>query len=128
MKNIISWFEIPVVEMERAKKFYETIFNIKLMVQTMGEATMGFFPCFCDCEEYCECVGGALVKYEGAKPSTDGTYVYFNGGKDLQGILARVEQAGGKITLPKSLINEEIGYYAMFLDTEGNKIALHSRN
>lgn len=128
MKNIITWFEIPVVEMERAQKFYETVFNFKMMIQTMGEATMGFFPCLCDCKNNCDCVGGALVKYEGAKPSIDGTYVYFSGGNDLQTVLNRVEKAGGKITVSKSLINEEIGYYALFIDTEGNKVALHSRN
>jgi len=127
MKNIISWFEIPVLNMERAKEFYETIFSFKIRVESMGEAIMGFFPCKCDCKDVCECVGGALVELDGEKPSGDGTNVYFDCGQDLQPVLARVERAGGKIVIPKSLIAEEIGYYANIIDSEGNRIALHSK-
>jgi uncharacterized protein len=134
MCSVINWFEIPVMDMERAKKFYETIFEFEIGIEEMGEATMGFFPCDCDCDddEECDCdcdsVGGALIKHPQAKPSADGTTVYFDGGEDLQNILDKVEAAGGKIIVPKMLIDEEIGYFAYVLDTEGNKIAVHSLN
>jgi predicted enzyme related to lactoylglutathione lyase len=61
-------------------------------------------------------------------PSTDGTLVYFTAHSgDLANELGRVEAAGGKVLLPKRLITEDIGYMGLFLDTEGNKLALHSR-
>lgn len=134
MGSIINWFEIPVIDMERAKKFYETIFEFEITVDEMDEALMGFFPCVCDCDcendEDCDCEGvnGALIKHPQLKPSADGTTIYFDGGEDLQNILNKVEAAGGKILVPKMLIDEEIGFFAYVLDTEGNKIALHSLN
>jgi hypothetical protein len=73
-------------------------------------------------------VGGTLVDSGGYhKPSaTDGPLIYLNGNPDVQIVLSRVEAAGGKITVPKTEISPEYGYMAVFLDTEGNRIALHS--
>ena len=127
MKNIINWFEIPVIDMDRAKKFYETLFGFDIRVEQMGDTLMGFFPCLCDCQEECPCVGGALVKADDLKPSGDGTFVYFDGGADMQGILDKVEPAGGKIAIPKTIVTPEIGYIAELFDSEGNRIALHSK-
>jgi hypothetical protein len=122
------------MDMERAKKFYEAIFDFEITTEEMGDALMGFFPCICDCDcesdDDCECdgIGGALIKHPEAKPSADGTTVYFDGGADLQNILDKVEAAGGQIIVPKMLISEDIGYFCYVLDTEGNKIAIHSLN
>jgi predicted enzyme related to lactoylglutathione lyase len=71
--------------------------------------------------------GGALQQVDGYEPSAQGTIVYFYMGEDLSEALARVEPAGGKILTPKTLISEEFGYYAHFLDTEGNRVGLHSQ-
>jgi len=122
MKNICVWFEIPVKDFEKAKKFYNEIFRIAMTEQEMGGALMGFFPM--------EDMGnsGAIVKGEGYVPSDKGTTIYLNGGNDLQEIVERIEPAGGKILLEKMKISDEIGYMAIFLDTEGNKLALHSQN
>jgi len=120
MKNAITWFDIPVIDFERAVKFYEEIFGISMYKEPMGGHEMAFFPCDRGG------VGGALVQYPGGKPTTDGTMVYFDGGENLSTILSKVETAGGKIIVPKKLIREDIGYFAIFIDIEGNRVALHS--
>ena len=123
MKNAINWFEIPVTNYERAKKFYVTILDLEIIDYHMPEKKMkyGMFPY--DMEN--SGVGGAIVQMEEMKPSTDGSTVYLNGGEDLNVALNKVEAAGGKIFMPKTDIDEN-GFIAQFLDTEGNRVALHS--
>lgn len=123
MTNAVNWFEIPVTNYERAKRFYSEILGQEIIDHDMGEKNMkyGIFPY--DMENYK--VGGALLEMEGMNPSQDGSTVYLNGGDDLSIPLARVENAGGKIVMPKTDINEN-GFIAQFIDTEGNRVALHS--
>jgi predicted enzyme related to lactoylglutathione lyase len=120
MKNYINWFEIPVEDFDRAKLFYETIFGLKLEAMEMMGINMAFFPAEPGT------ASGSLCKGENYKPSMDGTLVYLNGNPDLSAVLDKVEGAGGKVILPKTQITPEIGYMAMFIDCEGNKVALHS--
>jgi predicted enzyme related to lactoylglutathione lyase len=123
-KNVISWFEIPVENFDRAKKFYEAILEIEIIVMpTMEDKSMkyGMFPF--DMEG--GGVGGGLSEMKGFEPSTKGSLVYLNGADDLNHPLSLVEKAGGKILLPKTSIGEN-GFMAYFKDTEGNKIAFHS--
>ena len=120
MKNAINWFEIPASNFDRAVKFYNSVFVAEMYIMPMGGCQMGFFPCDQGS------VGGAIVTGEGYKPSSEGTMVYLNGGDDLNIPLNRVESAGGKVLVPKTLITEEIGYFAIFMDCEGNKVAFHS--
>lgn len=122
-KNAISWFEIPTIDLDRATAFYESLFDIKLNPFDTPNLKMRMFPL----EDWTG-VGGALTFAEGFyKPSaTDGPLIYLNGNPDVQIFLDRIEAAGGKILLPKTLISPEYGHMAMFLDTEGNRIALHS--
>ena len=122
LKNSISWAEIPVTDFDRAKKFYSTIYDYEMPSQQMGPNLMGFLLM----EQENQGIGGAIVKGEGYVPSPDGTLVYLNGGKDLNVVLNRVEAAGGKVLVPKTLITPELGYFALFLDTEGNKLGIHS--
>jgi uncharacterized protein len=123
-KNVISWFEIPTTDLDRAQKFYETIFDTELVPMDMPDLKMRMFPV----EDPMTAIGGALVfSKDFYKPSsTDGTLVYLNGNPDVQNALDKVEAAGGKIIVPKTQITPEIGYMAVFIDTEGNRIALHS--
>ena len=123
-KNAISWFEIPTQDLERAQKFYETIFGIELVPLDVQNLKMRMFPI----EEPTSGVGGALCyNKDFYKPSsTDGPLVYLNGNPDVQNILDKVEDAGGKILVPKTQISPEYGYMAVLIDTEGNRIALHS--
>ena len=120
LTNSLNWFEIPVTDFERAKLFYSMIYNYEMPDQMMGPLHMGFLLV----EK--GGIGGAIVQGEGYVPSQEGTLVYLNGGKDLNVVLNRVENAGGQIILPKTKINDELGYFAIFLDCEGNKVALHS--
>jgi uncharacterized protein len=124
MKNAISWFEIPTTDIERAQKFYETIFQIKLAPLETDNFKMRMFPL----DDPMNGVGGTLVKTDGfhVPSATDGPLIYLNGNPDVQIILDRIEAAGGKITVPKTNISDEYGYMAVFIDTEGNRIALHS--
>ncbi|MEP1150950.1 MAG: VOC family protein [Balneola sp.] len=124
-KHMMSWFEIPVMDVKRAKKFYETIFDIELSGMDMGdEFKMEVFP------GDQESVSGALV-YNASwyKPSkTDGPLIYLNGNPDLQIIEDKIEAAGGTVTISKREISPDHGYMAVFEDTEGNRIALHSNS
>ena len=123
MKNALNWFEIPVSDLDRAKQFYGTVLNGELNVQPMGEdGTMAILPSR-------DGVGGALVKSDSDDwdytPSQKGSIVYLNGGNDLSVPLSKVETAGGKVLVDKMDIGEN-GFVAFFLDTEGNKVGLHS--
>ena len=124
MDNAISWFEIPATDIDRAQKFYERIFLIKMNALDVPSMKMRMFPL----DDPMKGVGGTLVDSGGFhKPSaTNGPLIYLNGNPDVEIVLGRVEAAGGKITVPKTQISEEYGYMAVFLDTEGNRIALHS--
>jgi len=123
-KNAISWFEIPTQDLERAEKFYETIFGIKLVPLDVQNLRMRMFPI----EDPTSGVGGALCYNKDfyKHSSTDGPLVYLNGNPDVQNILDKVEGAGGKVLVPKTQISPEYGYMAVLIDTEGNRIALHS--
>lgn len=123
-ENVVGWFEVPVRNMERAIKFYETVLGLSLSPQDMGGVQMAWFP-------FAEGSGapGSLILDENFyRPSaTDGVLIYFTcPSGDLLNELARVEGAGGKVLQGKTLIAEEYGYLAICLDTEGNRIALHS--
>ena len=120
MANVINWFEIPVSNIDRASKFYSAILGGELQQIEMMGTKMAFFPM--DGEG----VGGSLCQGDNHKPSPDGAKIYLNGGEDLNVPLVKVEKAGGKVIMPKTKINDEIGYMAFFVDTEGNNMAFHS--
>ena len=124
MKNAISWFEIPATDLARAQKFYETIFGMQMFPMDLENIKMRMFPL----DDTMTQVGGAIVDSGGFhKPSlTEGPLVYLNGNPDVQNVLDKVEGAGGKILVPKTQISPEYGYMAVLIDTEGNRIGLHS--
>ncbi len=118
--NYLSIFEIPSIEFSRAIAFYEAILKISITPIDMNETQMGLFP-FED-----QPVSGAIVCGPGCVPGESGVLIYLNGGNDLQNVLDDVVAHGGKITLPKTLIDAENGYFATFLDSEGNRLGVHS--
>lgn len=121
--NMVGWFEIPVDNMDRAKAFYETVFKVEIQLVDFGGLIMGWFP------DRGNVIGaqGTLIKQESYIPSQEGTLVYFIS-NNVQEELDRVEAAGGKIYQPKTQISPEHGYMAVFIDSEGNRVALHSKN
>jgi predicted enzyme related to lactoylglutathione lyase len=121
--NALNWFEIPVLDTVRARKFYETIFDIQMQTMDMKDMQMTVFP---STELPNGKVYGALVKSNFHVPSKDGSIIYLNANPSIQTVLDKIEMNGGKILFPKTLISEQIGYMAFFLDTEGNRVALHA--
>ncbi len=124
MKHAIDWFEIPTSNLERACAFYEKIFEFKLQpMELANRLRMAMFPV-----NPAESVGGALCHHpEFYSPAATGTLVYLNADPDLGSVLGRIEKAGGKIVVPKTQISPEYGFMAVFIDSEGNRVALHSR-
>ena len=123
MQNAISWFEIPVENLERAKKFYEAIFAATLTTMRAGPTgpRLALFPV-----DPTKGVSGALAQGTGYSPTTFGTKVYLYAGADLAVVLDRVEAAGGTVAVPKTQISPQFGYMGAFIDTEGNWVGLHS--
>jgi predicted enzyme related to lactoylglutathione lyase len=123
--NALNWFEIPAKDITRAKKFYESIFNIKMedMPEMMG-MKMSSFPADMGNGK----VSGALAQSTNHKPSTDGAVVYLNANPSIQTVIDRIESNGGKVVMPKTQISPEIGCMAFFVDTEGNRVGLHAQN
>jgi uncharacterized protein len=122
-ENGLNWFEIPVKDMKRAKKFYETIFGIKMEEANMMGMDMAFFPS----EPGSGKATGGLVKSKQHKPSLSGCKIYLNANPDSKKALSKVTKAGGKVTMPKTKISDDVGHMAFFVDTEGNAMALHSQ-
>jgi len=120
-ENSLNWFEICVKDINRAKKFYEAIFGIKMEVIEMMRMKMAFFPWKAGSKK----ASGGICESKMHKPGKDGVKIYLNGNPDLKKALSKVEKAGGKITMPKTAIGEN-GFMAFFTDTEGNSIGLHS--
>jgi len=119
VKHFISWFEIPAVNFQQSVNFYNNIFQMEMEKNFEGNYAMAFFPSK-------KGIGGAIVAGPGSTPSDTGPLIYLNAGKDLEEVLERVEPAGGRIIMSKTLINQDSGYFAIFIDSEGNKLALHS--
>ena len=122
MKSYLAIFEIPAVEISRAISFYESILDLKIEKIDMPGMKMGLLPY----ED--QMVVGVIVEGDGYEPSAGGVTVYLNAGDDLQLVLDKVEKNGGKILVSKSPHADESGYFAIFLDSEGNRIGLHSTN
>mgnify|MGYP000238485945 CR=1 FL=1 len=120
MDNLISWFEIPVSDFNRAKTFYAAILEAEIQEMEIAGTLMGMFPT--DGQN----VSGAIIQGDDYKPTSDGCLVYLNARNNIPAFLERVEKAGGTVIVPKTEISPEFGYFAIFIDSEGNKLALHS--
>lgn len=123
--NALNWFEIPALDIDRAKKFYESIFKIEMspMDEMMGMQMSGF-----PADPGNGKASGALVKSDMHIPSMDGCSIYLNANPVLQEVADRIEEAGGKILMPRTEISPEIGVMAIFIDSEGNKMFLHAQS
>ena len=120
MKNLVSIVEIPTADFSRAVLFYQGILDVRIEEVDMGGLQMGIFP------SDGKTVNVVLVRGNEYKPAVDGTIVYLNAGDDLQITLEKIESNGGKVIVPKTEISPEMGFFAVFTDSEGNKLGLHS--
>ena len=121
MGKLISWFEIPSTDFERACAFYNKIFNIKLEInREFNGVPMAMWPLKNGQN------AGAIIKQKDMIPGASGTKIYLNANPDLNNVLLKVEDAGGKIIIEKTPIGNEHGYFALFFDTEGNVLGLYS--
>ncbi len=119
--NPVGWFEIPVSDLERAKNFYESVLEIKMERNDIPGWETVWFPS----DESVKGVSGVLMKGDGYHPGEHGPVMYFTT-QDIESALARVVEAGGRIMFPKKDIGEW-GYISWLWDSEGNRIALHTR-
>lgn len=119
LKDFVSWFEIPAINFEKAVAFYSLIYGIEMEITSTSDHRMAFFPADGG-------IGGAIVAGPGSIPNENGSLIYLNGGENLNNVLGKVEEAGGRVIMPKTTISDEAGFFAIFIDSEGNKLALHS--
>lgn len=121
MTNAISWFEIPVTDMDRAQAFYETVLARKLRRENFGGQTLAVFP------YDAPATGGALQAGANASARAgSGIRIYLDCMPSIDATLARVEAAGGQIVAAKSALPPGMGFIAHLRDTEGNEVGLHS--
>ncbi len=120
MKKLVSFFEIPAADFNRAVAFYENVFGIKMPVMDCGHEKMAFFP---DEEGLAT---GAVSWTEGFRPSGDGVLVSLYC-RDMSDMLANIQTHGGKTVTGKTKIEcEGRGYFSVFTDSEGNRLGLYS--
>ncbi len=120
MENLVSIVEIPVTDFSRAVAFYQALLTISIEEIEMEGVRIGLFPA------KGETVFVQLVCGSEYKPSAHGTIVYLNAGDDLQTVINKIAANGGEVIVPKTEIGPEMGFYALFTDTEGNKLGLHA--
>jgi predicted enzyme related to lactoylglutathione lyase len=119
--NALAWFEIPTIDFDRAKSFYEAVFEYEIPEAPMPGLRMGIFP-----HERENGVGGAIIHHEHSKPSDSGTVVYLSAGEDLQPCHDRAIAAGATEIMPKTEIGQGMGFFSLIRDTEGNHVGLYS--
>ena len=122
MTSFVSIFEIPATEISRAVNFYQTILDIEIEQMEFPGMQMGLFP------TEGQMSVGVIMQGEGYNPSSNGVTIYLNGGDNLQTVLDKVESNGGEVVVPKTVHADGSEYFAIFMDTEGNRLGLHSPN
>ncbi len=120
-QNPVCWFDIQVANIDRAKKFYESVFDVQFTDLPMEWGRQSFFPFYHESPN----ISGALVEKKDMIPHPNATIVYFET-EDCITQEKRIEKAGGKVLQPKTNIGE-FGYISIFIDSEGNTIGLHSQ-
>lgn len=122
VNSYTSLFEIPATDIDRAIKFYSTILELEIEKMELPGLQMGILP------YENQTISGVIMQAEGYEPSTGGVTIYLNAGNDLQPVLDKIESNGGQVLLPKTAHADNSGYFALFIDSEGNKLGLNSPN
>jgi predicted enzyme related to lactoylglutathione lyase len=120
MANQVVWVDIPVSDLDRAVRFYSAVLGGEVQKQEYPGMTIGLLP------GYDSDVSGCLFTKADEVPSASGLLIYLNAQGRLDEAIAVVEPNGGKVLQPRHQIGPH-GYRAVILDSEGNRVALHSR-
>jgi predicted enzyme related to lactoylglutathione lyase len=119
-QSVVTWFEIPASNFERAVTFYEQLFGVSLIREKMGPSEMAVFP-----YDKGHAISGCVMSAPGYLPNKDGAVVYLNSDQGIDTVLARVASAGGSIAFPKTALPPGMGFFAHIVDTEGNRVGVH---
>jgi uncharacterized protein len=118
--NVPAWFEISTIDLDRAQRFYETVLDVKLQREDMGGAPMAVFPYGGKPN-----TSGCLIRTEDGEPSVQGCVIYLSV-DDLDPVLERAVKQGGDTIVPRTALPGDMGFFAQFLDSEGNRVGLWS--
>lgn len=121
MITAIQNFQIPVLDFDRALKFYNELMGYDLQVMETPEFKLGIFQF-----DENKGTGGCIIQSNDLEPSKKGTMVYLHTGQDLQPFVNRVKDAGGHIFIEKTQLGPGMGYFGIIDDTEGNRVGLYS--
>ncbi len=121
MITAIQNFQIPVLDFDRALKFYSELLGYELQVMETPDFKLGIFRF-----DQSRGTGGCIIQSSGLEPSKKGTIVYLHTGKNLQPFIDRVDNAGGQVFVNKTELGPGMGFYGIFDDTEGNRVGLYS--
>ncbi len=119
MADPIVWVDIPALDLDRAIRFYSAVLSAAVTKQALPGIALGLLP-HGEGE-----IGGCLYLKDGDRPSREGPLVYLNVAGRLDQAVALVEPNGGKVLEAKHPIGP-YGFRAIILDSEGNRLALHS--
>jgi predicted enzyme related to lactoylglutathione lyase len=123
MKNAITWFEIPSIQLSKAQAFYETVLNCSMRREPMGPSEGAVFPY----DDKAGGLGGAIMAGPSAQaPGAGGTLVYLDASPSLDAALVRVTEAGGQIALGRQALPDGMGFFAHITDLDGNRVGLHA--
>lgn len=122
MQTKINWFEIPSADFQRAVKFYETIFDSKLKIDQCGPFPMGIFTG----KDSDDDAVGCVIHGEHFVPNEHGPVLYLDATPGIDKVIGRVKEAGGRVLMDKMELPRNLGFIAQFIDTEGNRLALHA--
>lgn len=120
-ENSLNWFEIPALDLEKSQTFYEAIFQVKMEKSVMDDMEMAFFPW----TPGSNLANGALAKSPNHSPGVSGTIIYLNANPSLRKVVDRVDQSGGRVTVPEMNLGDH-GFVAFFIDPAGNNVGLHA--
>ncbi len=123
MQHALTWFDIPVADMARAMRFYETMLGTTLTTETFGPPgeVMAVFK-----QTDPEAISGCLLSSPHVKPSDQGAIIYLNAGSSIDACLTRAQNVGAKIITPKTALPPGMGFFAHIRDSEGNRVGLHA--
>jgi len=117
--TLFGYVAIPTIDFERARRFWGAILGQDLARREGGPFPMAYLP------DSSGGIRGHLFQLDGFSPSCQGAILYLNLGLAIDEVLDRVVRGGGRVVHPHTSLGPGKGRWALFLDSEGNRLALH---